>query len=249
MGCSLGCRWGVVGVLLGCCWGGGVVGWWACRVVGGSGSGHGGTWKVGLGWGPEELGPRRVGGTEGWGARRVEGPIFRAFFSLSRQKFHSFFSLWGSSRGILVVGAQMCAIGVLGLSCEAPAAPKPQWSVATTRGHTRKTPRERETKKKIRREGKKRAKCWAVGGRGGPGEHPNLGPTHRHTHTILAKTLRILILAKCGLANCGQNFETLILAKCGLATCGHENDLAKFGFFFWPNAVSNAVWPNAGMTL
>ena len=48
----------------------------------------------------------------------------------------------------------------------------------------------------------------------------------------MAKTQRTLILAKCSLAKCGQNFETLILAKCGLAKCG----LAKFGFF-WPNAV------------
>ena len=37
-------------------------------------------------------------------------------------------------------------------------------------------------------------------------------------------------------AKCDQDFETVILAKCGSAKCGHENDLAKFGFF-WPNAV------------
>ena len=42
-------------------------------------------------------------GPEGVGTRRVGGPKFRAFFlSLSRRKFHSFFS-GGSSRGILVV--------------------------------------------------------------------------------------------------------------------------------------------------
>ena len=52
----------------------------------------------------------------------------------------------------------------------------------------------------------------------------------------MTKTLRTPILAKCGLAKCGQHFETLILARCGLAKCGHENDLAKF-VFFWPNAV------------
>ena len=60
------------------------------------------------GWGPKgwrPLGgpnPEKVG-PEGWGARRVEGPKFRAFFALSHRKFHSLFSLWGFSRGILVV--------------------------------------------------------------------------------------------------------------------------------------------------
>ena len=37
-----------------------------------------------------KLGPEGVGGTEEWGARN-----FALFFSLSRRKFHSFFSLWG----------------------------------------------------------------------------------------------------------------------------------------------------------
>ena len=81
------------------------------------------------GGGPEGWGPERGGGPEGWGpnpekvgpeglgargggpkgggpkggGRRVGGPKFRAFFSLSHRKFHSFFSLWGFSRGILVV--------------------------------------------------------------------------------------------------------------------------------------------------
>ena len=41
------------------------------------------------------------------------GPKISRFFSLSSHSFHSFFPLWGSSRGILVVflkrrGAQMC---------------------------------------------------------------------------------------------------------------------------------------------
>ena len=34
-----------------------------------------------------------------------------------------------------------------------------------------------------------------------------------------------------------KTLRTPILAKCGLAKCGHENELAKFGSFFWPNAV------------
>ena len=52
----------------------------------------------------------------------------------------------------------------------------------------------------------------------------------------MAQTLRTPILAKCGLAKCGQHFETLILATSSLAKCAHENDLAKF-VFFWRNAV------------
>ena len=56
------------------------------------------------GWGPGGVGARRGGGLnpEKVGARRVGGPKFRAF-SLSHRKSHSFFSLWGFSRGILVV--------------------------------------------------------------------------------------------------------------------------------------------------
>ena len=39
-----------------------------------------------------------------WTAPPPDCPKFRSFFfPLSRRKFHSFFSLWGSSRGILVV--------------------------------------------------------------------------------------------------------------------------------------------------
>ena len=66
-------------------------------------------------------------GPEGWGARRVGGPKFRAFFSI--YQFPLFLSHCVSSRGFLVVfealGPEMCAFGVLWLSCEAPAAPKP----------------------------------------------------------------------------------------------------------------------------
>ena len=66
------------------------------------------------GWGPEPRkgwgarwvgGPEGLGSPKGWGARWVGGPEgWRAqnfvLFFLSRRKFHSFFSLWGSSRGI-----------------------------------------------------------------------------------------------------------------------------------------------------
>ena len=73
------------------------------------------------GWGPEGWGPtQKKWGPERWRAGKVEGrkggghkggghkggarrvKISR-FFSLSRRKFLFFFSLWGSSRGILVV--------------------------------------------------------------------------------------------------------------------------------------------------
>ena len=55
------------------------------------------------------------------------GPKFRVFFFLSRHHFALFVSLWVSSRGMLVVflkrrGPVMCTFGVLGLSCETPAA-------------------------------------------------------------------------------------------------------------------------------
>ena len=81
------------------------------------------------GWGPEGVGGRTQkkwgpsgGGPEGWGPKGGGGPKFRAFFPLSHRKFHSLFSLWGVSRGILVVfeapGPEMCAFRVLWLSCE-----------------------------------------------------------------------------------------------------------------------------------
>ena len=64
------------------------------------------------GWGPEGWGPNGWGpegwGPEGWGPEGWGGPKFLAFLSLSCRKFHSFFSLWGFSRGILV-GALKCA--------------------------------------------------------------------------------------------------------------------------------------------
>ena len=43
------------------------------------------------------MGARRGGAPKGW------GPKISRFFSLSHRKFHTFFSLWGFSRGILVV--------------------------------------------------------------------------------------------------------------------------------------------------
>ena len=74
-------------------------------------------------WGPEVWGSERRA-SEGWG-----GPNFRAFFPLL-PSFSFFFSLWGSSRGILVVfEAQVPSnvhVWALGLSCETPAAGGPE---------------------------------------------------------------------------------------------------------------------------
>ena len=102
--------------------------------------------------GPERVGRRKVGGPEGWGARTWKGwsperagppkggeaQNFALFLSLSRHRFALFVSLWGSSRGNFGGvwkrrGRQMCTFGVLGLSCEAPAAPKPRGFHTTAR--------------------------------------------------------------------------------------------------------------------
>ena len=89
---------------------------------------------------PRRLGPRMVG-----------GPKFRALFSLSRPPF----SLFSLSKCFLVEfwwcferrDPQMCTCGVLGLSCEPPAAPF----------HTNeKTPRERQNERKWGREREKK---------------------------------------------------------------------------------------------
>ena len=64
------------------------------------------------GWAPKGGAPKggapkgrapKGGRPEGWEARRVGGPKFRAFSSLSRHSFAVSVSLWRSSRGILVV--------------------------------------------------------------------------------------------------------------------------------------------------
>ena len=65
-------------------------------------------------------------------------PKFRSFFSLSRHSFHSFsLSCWSFSLNFGGVfedrDAQMCTFGVLGLSCETPAAPPDRAAGARTR--------------------------------------------------------------------------------------------------------------------
>ena len=75
--------------------------WWGPGRVGARSWGPEGGGPTGRG--PNGEGARRGGSPKGWGARRGGGPKFRAFFALSHRKLHSFFSLWGFSRGILVV--------------------------------------------------------------------------------------------------------------------------------------------------
>ena len=92
-------------------------------------------WCLGVCGGAPKCGAPKGGAPKGGapkgGAPKGAGPKFsRFFFSSPAAKFVLFFPLWGSSRGILVGflkrrGPDMCTFGVLGLSCEAPAAPKP----------------------------------------------------------------------------------------------------------------------------
>ena len=86
-------------------------------------------------WSPKG-GGRKGGGSKG-GGPKGGGPKFRAFFPSPAAKFVLFFPLWGSSRGFLVVfeapGHSNVQVWALGLSCEAPAAPKPPGFHTTAR--------------------------------------------------------------------------------------------------------------------
>ena len=75
--------------------------------------------------GPAERSPA-VGGPEGWGPEGWGAQNFALFYSLSRHCFHSFFGGRFVEFGGVIEGRdpQMCTIGVLGLSCETPAAPE-----------------------------------------------------------------------------------------------------------------------------
>ena len=158
----------------------------------------GGSRGVGVQWcGPGGGGPRRVG-----------SPEFRVF-SLSRHNFLSFFPLLGvfSWSGCLMRrGLEMLTFGVLGLSCEASAAPKPLGFHTTTREpkradlrvpsfkNTTKIPREDPQRVKKRTnfavgEGKKernfgRSRGSAVLGRAVGGERRSRGTEHDQTKTL-----------------------------------------------------------------
>ena len=139
------------------------------------------------GGGPKGGGPKG-GGPEGWGAQN-----FALFFPVSPQ--NSFFlpSLGVFSWCLKRRDAQMCTCGVLSLSCEAPAAPKPPGFHTTTREpkrahlrvpvfkNTTKIPRKRPTK-----EGKKNKKLWwerekkrEISGPHRSGPHPSPPPPPR----------------------------------------------------------------------
>ena len=138
-------------------------------------------------------------GTRSVGPRRVEGPKFRAFFSLLPPQF-SFFLLslggpfvefwWCLKRR----GPEMCTFGVLGPSCEAPAPERAHKIVPAFKKHhqnsTKGPPRERRKKEKCGWRREKRAKFWAVRRRGVRvstqilDQHTQQTHTHsRHTHT------------------------------------------------------------------
>ena len=107
------------------------------------------------------------------GARRVGGPKFRAFFSLSRRKIRSFLPSLGvlswNFGGVCCAGALKCA----------------HLEFSGCRVKPRR-PREGR-KERILRQEREKMKFWAVLGKGGPGgtEHDQTKtvkpPTHTHT--------------------------------------------------------------------
>ena len=109
---------------------------WGPEMCGPEGWGPEGWGPEGWGAEPRKSGPRKGGAPKGGGApksggpRRVGGPKFRAFLFPFPPPFRSFcvslgvFS-WNFGGVWKRRGRQMCTFGVLGLSCEAPAAPKP----------------------------------------------------------------------------------------------------------------------------
>ena len=142
------------------------------------------------GWGREGWEFRVFLPSEGWGGQTQKkwGPEgWAQNFALFRPSPAPFSLFLSFSGGLLVEfwwclkrrGSQMSTFGVLGLSCEAPAAPKPPGFHTTTRdpkrAHLRvsvftkttkfneKTPRERQKERKWGAgEGEKKAKFWAV---------------------------------------------------------------------------------------
>ena len=136
--------------------------------------------------GPAELGPMEVPEA---GVCPGGGPKIRSFFFLLPPLVSFFLPLLG--RFVEFCGViegrdpQMCPFGVLGLSCEALAAPKPK------RAHIRAPalqtpPKFNGTTPKRRRKNcggrgkKKRAEILGGPAEGSRGERPNLGRTHKN---------------------------------------------------------------------
>ena len=192
--------------------------------------------RVPEGWCPERW-PRKVGGPKGG------VPKFSRFFSLSRHYFHSFLPLllvvefwWcDSSRD-----PQMCTFGVLGLSCEAPAAPKPPGPHTTARAHPRvpalkNTTEDTQRDTKERNGGRERG-SQGEGESGGRGvildeptkilnTHHNTTPQHDNAQggpwsqkQDMSNKLsrKAAPLAKVFNAQVGQKtFQKMVRAKCG----------------------------------
>ena len=152
----------------------------------------------------------------------------------------------------------MCTFGVLGLSCEAPAAPRERRKkeISGLRGKKKSEilggPGEGRPREGRSREGRSRE--GRVPGRrsreGGPGkavregrsrEGRSRGTKHTQTDTNTHKHKSKSVWPKSVLAKVGHTTKTLTLAKVGLAKLGHQKGLAKLG---WPKSV----WPKSAMT-
>ena len=120
------------------------------------------------GWGPKGAAPK--GGPEGWGAQN-----FALFFPSPTTNFALFISLcvfsWSFGGVWKRRGRQMCTFGVLGLLCEAPAAPKPPGFHTTALENSTRKHTVRDKKSEIGG-GTLKKKCEILGGpaEGGPPE-------------------------------------------------------------------------------
>ena len=202
------------------------------------------------------------GGREGWGREGWGAQNFALFFPLSRSIFALFVSLLVSSRGILVVfskaGPQMCTFGVLGLSCEAPAATNPprvshhspRAQTCTFEGpglhknnqnSTRRPPERHKKERNGGGKGKKKREILGGPAEAGPAESkPTTTTTTTTTKQQRQQTQNNNTTATTttqqqqppSTTKFGQNTKTLKLAKVGLAKVGQHSEtlkLAKVG--------------------
>ena len=129
-----------------------------------------------VGWGPVER------GKVGWGPK-----ISRFFQSPATISFFSSLS-WGSSRGILA-GAVKCArlrSRVAGASHDCPS----QRAFKNTTKIPREDPQREKKRTNFEAEREKRAKFWAVQGKGGPGEGRSREGRSEGTEHDQTKTLK-----------------------------------------------------------
>ena len=181
-------------------------------------------------------------------------PKFRAvlsfilfFFSLSLGIFSClFFSLWGSSRGILVVfwSSGPSNVRVFALGCRVkPRRLRPPEREREKKKH-KMIPRETQKKRNGGGEGKK-ARNFGLSHPSGP--HPS-GPHFGPPKGVcfFCVFFFFILLFYCFLEKEGHKIETPILAKVGLAKVGQLR-LAKVGqTFFRPTSVwPKSVWPKS----